>query len=387
MKEIGKKDNSISMEIIRIKENDKPYRHKIIDGPKQVHTVFYPTVGDDGKTVKMAIPVPDPWKNVFAPLANADVAIKKSAIYKRSGQTQEAMDAAKKVKSEFSTSSTYHCLILDKMDEVPVVKHAEYKYSVYRKILELEKSPAVDDRGNKDEAYLRYGLLFMIWLEIMRGRKGESKVEQYDTEYTVKVLEKFLGNWENKIPSYLLRASQAVNEDGTITLSTGTKSLKMDVVKYGMLTEEEFQAILNFPSNLEELVVPFTHEQTLEKLQAYPIKLDATDEKGNFLLPEWQEIKEQLESKGFDLPLEYTKPKSLSAPKEKEVEEDKPKSAKKNDFDELFGEDLPETTKEQPKRGRPSKSKEDDFNFDKEEAEDVDAKEVDKDDPLASLLV
>lgn len=362
MKTIGNRDVAVSssMDVIRIKEYGKPYRLKIIDGPVKVHTVFYPTQGDEGKVRTMAVTVKDPFQNVFAPLINMDRAIKKKEVLERTGDTTQA----NKVRSSLSPNTTYHCLVLDKADEVPIIKHAEFPYSVYKQIGDLEATRAIiNERGDKDESKLRYGLLFMLWFEIQRVEKGTSKEQKYNTDYKVHVMERLLGEWENQVPSHLLNPKnwQEINEaKRQIIIHTPTKDYPMDVVDLEMFTEDEFQAIVNYPHSLSELVIPMTDDEALEKLRDYPIMLNARDQQGAFYLPNWETMRAHLEEHKDELPymIGGTQKKLFASKEVEELPDELPEGApeidsKVEEVEEVESKDEPEPAK---KRGRPAKT-------------------------------
>jgi hypothetical protein len=365
-KEIGRKDdvNQGWQDIVRVSEMNVPYWHRIVDGPRKVNSVFYPTLDEEGKNKTVVITVKS-WENsVLAPLARIDREIQKKHIYDRLGSTVEAHEATKKVRSTLDPNSSYHCFILDKKDPVPLVHHAEYKYSVYDKIKKIEEEPFVDENGNRNEGMLRYGLLALLWLEITRSEKSESK-----TEYSVKVMEKYCEKFMGRIPTRFLgkpdRYKQTIDSDlGILIIHTKLKDEVIRVLEAGIMTQEELNAIVNYGFVLDDLIVPMTEDEALEKLQAYPLKLDATDDKGQFRLPDWKEIKEVLATKHLALPVivEET-PRKLSSPtvtKEKveepdflveEPEETKAKKETKKEvdaFDELFGDSQPAKKTETP---------------------------------------
>lgn len=360
MKTVGNRDDYTSApDVVRIKEYNKPYWHKPIDGPKMVHTVFYPTMGDEGKVRTMAVTVRDPFKNTFSPIIDMDRSIKKKEVLARGGDVA----TANKVRSSLSANTTYHCLILDKKDDVPVVKHAEYPYSVYKKLVDSERQFAIDEKGNQDESKLRYGLLFMNWYEITRIEKGTSKDKQYNTDYTVTVMTKYVGVWENRVKAALLHKDcwQEINEaKKEIIVHTATKDYPFPVVEMGMMSELEFQAMINYEHQLSDLIIPMTDEQAIEKLQSYPIMLDARDSSGNYYLPNWEEMKEHLQDMD-DLPfvLSSAPKKMISAPANSVFDDDEdlpdelPEKVEKDEVEEVEAEVIEEPAK---KRGRPAKS-------------------------------
>jgi hypothetical protein len=99
------KDEPKSQEIIRIKELNKPYRHRIVDGPKQVLTVFYPSIDADGKPKKFIITVPSWRDSIFDSLAKIDEKIQKTKIYDRMGRNDASEKAAKMIRSQLSPTT------------------------------------------------------------------------------------------------------------------------------------------------------------------------------------------------------------------------------------------------------------------------------------------
>lgn len=357
MDAVGERDAvSNWSETVRISELDTNYWHKIVDGPRKVWSVFYPSVNADGKQNKYVLTVKDFDANPFSIIAKIDKEIQKREILDRLGNTEQAKDALSKVRSSLDPGASYHCLILDKKDDVPIVKHAEYRKTLYEFIVKAEAERYVDDLGNKNEAMLRYGLLFMIWFEFNRVEQNRSADKRFNVAYTGKVLEKFVGDWAGKVPAVYLNKPISVNRDtDNFMLDLGTKTVSIPVVKYGMLTKLEFDAIVNYEFSLKQIVQPMTPDEILDKTNQYPLRLDAVDEKGRFLLPEWERIKEELHKKNLSLPVYAGESRQLPAHSRADIEL----------------EDEPEILRDEPKKEKPQAKQE---------------KVVEEDDELAEIF-
>jgi len=292
-------------DIIRITEMNKPYWHKVVGGPVKVFSVFYPSEDDSGKTKTAALTVKD-WKSsVFSTLAEMDRRIQKSKIYERMGTTSEAQEMARQVRSTLDPSTSFHCLVLDKKDEIPLVHRAEYKKSVRDKIMDMQSEKHIDEHGNVINNYLRYGLLIMLWFEIMRVEKNDSRLpKKWNVEYSVKVMEKYCEKFFGKVKSYLASDfPKKINSEGDYTIITPTEENTFNLVKLGILSLDELSAIMNSDYDLLELTKPMTYEDAIQKLENEPIKLDAMDENGNFKLPTWKELKELMVKNRLELPM------------------------------------------------------------------------------------
>lgn len=346
MESVGERDQvSNWSEVVRISELDINYWHKVIDGPRKVWSVYYPSVNADGEQRKFVLTVKDFDSNPFNVIAKMHKEMQKKEILDRLGNTEAARDALSKVRSPLDPGSSFHCLILDKKDDVPHVKHAEYRKTLWEFMVKAEAEKYVDDLGNKNEAMLRYGLLFMIWFEFNRVEQNRSSDRLFNIAYTGKVLEKFIGDWAGKVPSVYLNKPISINKDtDSFVLDLGTKTVSIPVVKYGMLTKLEYDAIVNYEFSLKQIVQPMTPEEILDKTNQYPLRLDAVDEKGRFLLPEWERIKEELHKKNLSLPVYVGESRQLPAHSRVEVE--------------LEDEDEPEILRDKPKAKLQTKNEE-----------------------------
>jgi len=178
------------------------------------------------------------------------------------------------------------------------------------------------------------------------------------------VMERLLGEWENQVPSHWLNPQnwQEIDEaKKQIVIHTPTKVYPINVVELEMFTEEEFQAIVNYPHSLAELVVPMTDDEALEKLQSYPIMLDARDQSGNFYLPHWETLREALEGHHDDLPFMLSGTQRKLAAHEEEEEEELPDELPESlpeKTEVVEAEVVEEESKEEPakKRGRSAKA-------------------------------
>lgn len=321
--------------IIRIRDYDRPYRLKILDGPYPQRSIFYKTKAQNDageEEVRTAvITVSSHKENVLSPLVKIHKETLINNIYERLGNSQEAADKAKKVSSSFEPRTSYHCLVLDKADSVPTVRRAEFPWSVRSELLRLEGESNTDEQGNKDETTLRYGLMIMLWYEITRIYKNPEKKDilpvMTNTAYRVSVLEEFSKRFSGKIPKVWQSADiQAQDNILTIKPKGSDEEIKMDVIKYGLFTEDGWSAVKAYEPSLEELVQPMTNEEAMEKLRNEPILLDATNKDGTFIYPSWKDLLKVIEERNIDFPLLVQSTTAISSPvpealPEKKVEE------------------------------------------------------------------
>lgn len=303
MKSMGNRDEKTSSweDIVRIAELDRPYRHKVVDGPFPVYSIFY-TTKREGRITRSVINVPGYRDHILSKLAEIDIEIKAQKIYARIPSREEASEEIKKIRSDFNPTMKYHCLILDRADAIPVIRRAEYPSSVRRDMLRLEGDRITDEYGNKDETRLRYGLLFMLWFEITKVKKDPSKGEKYtNIEYKTAVLEEACP-FKGQIPSHYLGASIDIDPEKDqvmITPKAGVEQI-LNPIEAGYFTAEQWSAVKNYEHGIGELVEPMSYGEALEKLMKEPILLDAMDDKGNFIYPAYQEILAEVKKRGLD---------------------------------------------------------------------------------------
>jgi hypothetical protein len=301
------KDEPKSQEIIRIKELNKPYRHRIVDGPKQVLTVFYPSIDADGKPKKFIITVPSWRDSIFDSLAKIDEKIQKTKIYDRMGRNDASEKAAKMIRSQLSPTTTFQCLVIDKKDDVPVVRRAEYKTTVNKELVRLESERVVDTHGNRDETKLRYGLLWMLIMEITKieSKKDSNLPANFNTEYKTMVLSELYNACFGQVPSYLLNKPISIDlaAKALVVHPAVGKPVPFPVIEWGMMTEAEWSAIVNCELDLASLVKPMTQAEAIERLEKNPLQINAVDDKGNFLLPDWQQIRDEMSKQNLRLPI------------------------------------------------------------------------------------
>jgi len=252
MKNFGVSDNLTKAftDVVRIDETDKKYVHKIIAGPRQYQSIFYPSFSKDGKEIILTVPP----NELFKRMQKIDEEIHKNE---------------EKYRSPFAPTTTYRALILDKADSVPIVKLAEYKYSIAQHFGDLERAPYMDDTGATVQNKLQNGLKFMWWAVITKKRKDESKKESWNNvEYIVQAHPTIKKPFSGKIPIEVLSANVKMNENG---LDLVTPSKTWNIPYNEIFTQLEWEAIQNCEYDIVELTAPLPDDAVMEKLHEYPI--------------------------------------------------------------------------------------------------------------------
>jgi len=88
MESVGERDQvSNWSEVVRISELDINYWHKVIDGPRKVWSVYYPSVNADGEQRKFVLTIKDFDSNPFNVIAKMHKEMHKKEILDRLGNT------------------------------------------------------------------------------------------------------------------------------------------------------------------------------------------------------------------------------------------------------------------------------------------------------------
>jgi hypothetical protein len=276
---------------VRIQEGDNI--HRVLFGPVRQSLVYYPTLVEDKETGSMV----QRMKVIRRPKEGGPLDVLAS-LEKRIRSSR----GEKFTKSSLDPSTKWLYLIIDKESEnYPKVEVAEYPYTVYKELVELESATATKDKGK-----LRQGLIFM-WDAIITKSVDPSKSRQFGTSYSVQVDP---GNeWSSKVPvSYVGMTAADLGE-------------KLDLKKF--FTDEEYIAIEESKIDLEEQGVPDTAEEMKQKLAEFPIYLGATNPNGSYRFPSIEQFQEQLDKLGLDyLEGDSERPtaKKLASVKEEETE-------------------------------------------------------------------
>lgn len=321
MKQLGTSDPQTSSysDVVRVQELNKPYILKFLDGPVKVYSVFYPYIADDG-TTKTAMYTVENWDaNPLGVFAKIDLDLQKEEVIKRFGTAtgEEAQKAIKALRSQFTPTGSNHYLGLDKSDVVPIVRRIQVGNTVRTELTRIENQAFSNPMGQVDETKLHYGLAFMLWFDIrkvLRDPKGKEVMN--NIIYSTKVVEdfcKFKGHFEPQI----LSADINVEADKVVLkMMSGNLELPLaQMVEWGMFTEDEYSAVVNYDHGIKELTAPMTRDEIMEKLVQNPVALNAKDKNGKFLYPSWEQIAEKATKMKLELP--FTTSAALPAHEEK----------------------------------------------------------------------
>ena len=272
----------------RVRVNEGDNIHRVLFGPVRQSLIYYPTLVEDGETGEMV----QRMKILRRPKEGSPLDVLAS-LEKRIRTSR----GEKFFKSSLDPSTKWLYLVMDKEGEdYPKVEVAEYPYTVYKKLVELESAVAT-----KDKAKLRHGLIFM-WDAIITKTVDPGKSRQFGTSYDAQVDPD--NKYSGKVPvSYLGMTAAELSE-------------KLDLSKF--FSDEEYVAVQESKLDLEDSAKPNTVEEMKETLAEFPIYLGATNPDGSYRFPSVERFQEQLEKGGLDYlsgdSQDKPIPKKLSAP-------------------------------------------------------------------------
>lgn len=319
--------------LTRLRLNEGTNIHRVLFGPLRIRMVYYPSLQEDRDTGEQI----QRMKLLRCPIGGSTPLDVLSSLEKRIRRER----GEKEPRSSLDPTTRWVYLIIDKQgDNYPAVEVAEYPYTVYDKLINLEAAISLKD-ANK----LRYGLVFM-WDAIITKNIDKTKPLQYGTSYTVEVDPD--NPYANKVPkSYLGMSMEELN-----------KYLK-DFSRF--FSTEEWEAVEESTLDIQEEGQPDTPEQMEEKLSQFPIFLGATNPDGSYRFPSIEQFKTQLDNMGMDYYLkdleaipqsrrleEESKENEEEFGEEMEVEEETFKEAEEAEFEEVEGDE--EEFEEEPKK-------------------------------------
>tara|TARA_R100000008_G_C3586267_1_gene172576 strand:+ start:3324 stop:4331 length:1008 start_codon:yes stop_codon:yes gene_type:complete len=272
----------------RLEEGDNV--HRVLFGPVKISLQYYPTLVEDATTGEMVQRMKVIRRgNAGTPLDTL------SSLEKRIRTGRGEQNAS----SSLNPSNKWLYLVMDKNDEdYPSVKIAEYPYTVYKKLIELEAAVST-----KDSSKLRHGLIFM-WDAIITKNVDKSKGIRFGTSYDVTVDPE--NDFSGKVPVSYLGAS------------TAELGEKLDLAKF--FTEDEYAVIQAAELDLEKEGAPHTAEEVKQLLADFPIYLGATNPDGSYRFPSIEQFQEQLEKMGIDFLSGEANAPQLESPKTDPVE-------------------------------------------------------------------
>jgi len=252
----------------RLEEGDNV--HRVLFGPVKISLQYYPTLVEDETTGEMV----QRMKVIRRGSAGTPLDTL-SSLEKRIRTGRGEQNAS----SSLNPSSKWLYLVMDKNDDdYPSVKIAEYPYTVYKKLIELEAAVSI-----KDSSKLRNGLIFM-WDAIITKSVDKSKGIRFGTSYDAQVDPE--NTFSGKVPVSYLGAS------------TAELGEKLDLEKF--FTPEEYAVIQAAELDLEKEGAPHTAEEVKQLLTDFPIYLGATNPDGSYRFPSVEQFQEQLTKMGID---------------------------------------------------------------------------------------
>ena len=254
--------------------------HRVLRGPFLMRSVYWPTlILDQGQYNQR-------MKSVLVPKTGSTLLRSLSDTEKEFRRTQGESDP----RSQFTPSNTYMYLILNRdevkaEDELPVVRVAAYKQTIYNRLEEIQS-----EKSTKDKTKLKNGLIFMYDVQIKKT-VGDAAKPRYTTKYTVDV-----DSENNKVQGVMPIELHEMPVDKMMEVLTNNNIWK------SIFTEQELAAIDACEIDLGTETNPNNEEEILHKLKENPIFLGAKDgNSGQFLFPQNEQFMKFLKSK--ELPI------------------------------------------------------------------------------------
>ncbi|KKW10750.1 MAG: hypothetical protein UY48_C0031G0004 [Candidatus Gottesmanbacteria bacterium GW2011_GWB1_49_7] len=230
---------------VKLREGENLLR--VLFGPVVVNNVFWPSIQreEDGaeKSVIKSARVPDRG-SIFHPLAALDRKIQRA-------------NGVEKPQSPFDVKSKWNYLVIP-LDEEPLeVKVAQLTKTVFEGLVEAERA-----RDRDDPTKLRYGLIWM-WNAIITKDVDPGKSKRYGTDYRVSVDTK--NPFAGQVPAEWLDTSFQELVDGEF------------IDLHDVFSDEMLKALEDAEFDLEAEGVPEDETTIMERLQSFPINIDAID--------------------------------------------------------------------------------------------------------------
>jgi len=290
---------------VRLQEGENI--HRILFGPLKVQTIYWPTLEEDSETGTL---VP---RNKMVRRPEQGCIFDNLASLEKRIRAQQGED---KPRSSFAPSNRWWYAVIDKTDDEHEIKIAEYPFTVYQRLIELESQ-----KSTKNTKNLRHGLVFMYDV-IITKKVDPGRPKYLGTSYEVDVDPE--NEFSGKIPGYWLGQSTGeLNEEENFDLSN-------------FFNEEELQMIQDSTIDLEKEATPDNPDDILAKLKEYPIHISATQPDGSYRFPEREKFMEQLTEFGLTYLGEGgAQPQLEAAPEKENITEAAPEEEVVNVDDEL----------------------------------------------------
>ena len=266
LKEQAEKSKQIGK--VRLDEGENV--HRILFGPVKVQSVYWPTLVEDPDTGTMI-----PRNKLIRRPAQGTVFDTLASLEKR----VRAQMGESNPRSSLSPSNKWWYLVIDRNDPTASIQIAEYPYTVFKRLVELESQISTKNRDN-----LRHGLIFQYDV-IITKKVDPTKPKFLGTSYEVDVDPE--NAYTGKVPAKLLGAK---TED--------LKAAGFD--PQSCFSEEDWDMVESCDINLEEAAKPDTPESVIEKLKQFPLNLGATGPDGSFRFPSKEKFMDQLQTMGLN---------------------------------------------------------------------------------------
>jgi len=260
-----------------LKTGEGGNRHRVLRGPFRASTVYWPTLVNEEGELKPRM------KTVTVPPTGSEFVKKLASVEEEVRRTMGENEP----KSQFKTSHTFLYLIFDREDETdpPEVKVASYKYSVYKRLEEIQR-----ELSTKDKSFLKYGLIFMYDVIVKKIVEDPNR-PIYTTKYKVEVdIEN--NPMQGRVPADVLNLNTKDLND----------LLAENDVFSEVFTPEEIEIIDACKIKLDEETKPNTEAEIIAKFHEFPINLQAKNpQTGMFHFPQNDRFISYL--KNMELPL------------------------------------------------------------------------------------
>lgn len=308
-------------EIGRLKEGVST--HRVITGPMSVSTVWFPTIVEkEGKLIQSVRAVVRPPEGcVIDELAKLD----EEATRKKMREEGASDEEIKKFRSSLRPKTTYRFLVFDReldAEGAPTVRVFEYPYSIKDQLEALQKT-----KSKKHPGFLEFGLIFMYDLYIEKVKDPKIKNALYATSYAAQVV-------TDTLP--FVTKQQRISESWLNP--KGDLPWKLE----DYFTEQELQAIIEFPKELDDFCKPDSQEDIVKKLTDFPIFVNAVHQSGDMkntpmfpalmdpeiqeqVMEKYKEILMLKEAEIVEEPKKLSNPAKLGAPKV-EIQQETPKA-------------------------------------------------------------
>ena len=254
-----------SDDVVRVQDlSEGKYPVRIVAGPVQVDTIFYPTLvaSAGGKLI--------PIKKMVTRDTSIGGILDEVAELDKSVQVTYGVDRPRSI---FSPSSKWVYLAFDIKKDPDKPIRLETNWSIYLKLSQLEEEiyfeedPDTGERVNEDSSKLMNGLIFMYNVIIEKIRNPKNPHPQFGWIYDVHVAK---GNpFRGKVSISMLEDDAEIPEDLLMSVFSDSQWQALKVL------EQTFGSLRNFIMRGYKTMTP---QEVLKKLQDFPPNLSAIED-------------------------------------------------------------------------------------------------------------